>query len=42
MGRFLGIDLGTQSLQALVYDSDRREVEAIGSSEYRWDAALAV
>ena len=35
MSRFLGIDLGTQSLKALVYDSERREVAAAGSSELR-------
>ena len=35
MSRFLGIDLGTQSLKALVYDSERREVAATGSNELR-------
>ena len=35
MGRFLGIDLGTQSLKAIVYDSERREVLAAGGSELR-------
>lgn len=33
MSRFLGIDVGTQSLKALVYDSEQREVTATGSSE---------
>ena len=33
MSRFLGIDLGTQSLKAIVYDSERREVAAEGSCE---------
>ena len=33
MSRFLGIDLGTQSLKAIVYDSERREVAAAGSCE---------
>ena len=33
MSRFLGIDVGTQSLKALVYDSEQREVAATGSSE---------
>ena len=33
MSRFLGIDVGTQSLKALVYDSEHREVAATGSSE---------
>lgn len=33
MSLFLGIDLGTQSLKALVYDGERREVAATGSSE---------
>ena len=35
MSRFLGIDLGTQSLKALVYDSERREVAATASSELK-------
>ena len=33
MSRFLGIDLGTQSLKAIVYDSQNREVAAEGSCE---------
>ena len=35
MSRFLGIDLGTQSLKAIVYDAERREVLASGSSSLR-------
>ena len=33
MSRFLGIDLGTQSLKAIVYDSENREIAAAGSSD---------
>jgi len=33
MSTFLGIDLGTQSLKAIVYDADKRAVLASGSSE---------
>ena len=32
MSRFLGIDLGTQSLKAVIYDGERREAVAEGSS----------
>ena len=31
MSRFLGIDLGTQSLKAVIYDGERREMVAEGS-----------
>ena len=33
MSRFLGIDLGTQSLKAIVYDSENREVTASASRD---------
>ncbi len=33
MSTFLGIDLGTQSLKAIVYDAEQRRVVAAGSSE---------
>ncbi|MGI9251556.1 MAG: xylulokinase [Pseudohongiellaceae bacterium] len=33
MSKFLGIDLGTQSLKAVIYDADGRKVTATGSSE---------
>ena len=33
MSTYLGIDLGTQSLKAIVYDADKRAVLASGSSE---------
>ena len=33
MSRFLGIDLGTQSLKAIIYDSGKREIAAAASSD---------
>ena len=33
MSRFLGIDLGTQSLKVIIYDAQSRQVVASGSSE---------
>ena len=35
MSRFLGIDLGTQSLKAVVYDAEKREEIAVGGSALR-------
>ncbi|MEH6583130.1 MAG: FGGY family carbohydrate kinase, partial [Halioglobus sp.] len=33
MSKYLGIDLGTQSLKVLIYNAESKEVEATASSE---------